>query len=645
MAVIYPMTPILAQNTIELDAIRVESQAAQGLLGNAEISEEDLEDRNPQTMTDVFDGQTAVTASGGAPIAQKVFVHGVEESMLNVTIDGARQNKSAFHHTGNVLIDPTLLKQVEVTSGLAPADSGPGALAGSIAYETKDARDLLEPGKTFGGSATLGYADNGDTFRRSLTLFGAQGGFEYLLSGTRSNGDNYEDGAGSVLLGTGADLDNLVAKFAYTTDTGKRLEFSADHTKDAGPRAGQTRDGVNFYIRPDFADVGGDVVEVYAESIRRSYTFTYTDEAPDGIWAPTVQLTYNEQELDGDQVTKGLNTSLSGTIKNDFMLGSGVLTAGLDFFRDTAEATGAVTAGTDSKETLENIGVFAQMRQDIGSRVSLSYGLRADLQRFSTPDGQTFKDGGVSVNFAADVVLTDRLTLNIGAASVWGGYELSEASLINSSSGASVLAPWAYSNIRSSRANNARIGLRYDTGPWSASAALFYTEIKDAPYLFTPDRTDSSTGTSYPTITTKGVDASVRYSSGAGYIQANYTYADVQLDGAQIGSTSYYWGRPMGHLFGLTAAFEVTPGLTLGGTAEIALDNNDGAVALPGYEVVNLFASYKPRQFDNLELRLDVRNVFDETYSKRSADGIDFSRVTPLTEPGRTIAVSLTTRF
>ena len=157
---------------IKLDAIGVEAAAAQKLLGNADITEEEMEARNPTSLKDVFKAESGVQVTGGAAIAQKVVVQGIEETLLSVTIDGARQNKSAFHHTGNILIDPALLKRVEISAGLAPADAGPGAVAGAIAYETKDARDLLEDGETWGGIASVSAFSNGPEMRAGLTLFG-----------------------------------------------------------------------------------------------------------------------------------------------------------------------------------------------------------------------------------------------------------------------------------------------------------------------------------------------------------------------------------------------------------------------------------------------------------------------------------------
>ncbi|TIP52051.1 MAG: TonB-dependent receptor, partial [Mesorhizobium sp.] len=80
------------------------------------------------------------------PSTQKIYVNGVDENNLAVTVDGSRQNNKVFHHNGTYLLDPALLKAASVQAGVAPADAGPGALAGSLGFETKDAVDLLEPG-------------------------------------------------------------------------------------------------------------------------------------------------------------------------------------------------------------------------------------------------------------------------------------------------------------------------------------------------------------------------------------------------------------------------------------------------------------------------------------------------------------------
>ncbi len=621
----------------DLGTIRIETAGAQSVLGNDEITEAEIEERNAATVADVFAGESAITASGGAPIGQKVFVNGIEESLLSVTIDGARQNKSAFHHTGNVLLDPALLKSVEISAGLAPADEGPNALAGSIAYTTKDARDLLEDGDTFGGRYSITAGTNGMGFRNTLTIFGQQGGFEYLLSGTNATGKDYEDGSGVSVLGTEADLTDYIAKFAFTGAGGERIAFSASQTTDAGQRSGQPGPGGIFFIRPDFfGTTSGPNVLTPGLSKRTSYTLTYTDEHPDGWLNPTVQLSYNEQEIDASGVA-GVNKSFSGVAKNEFQLSNGTVTAGLDFFdeRATGEGRGPGPFGSSGREDHSNIGIFAQVRQDLTDRISLSYGARYDWQKFTGADGSEFSDSGASANGSVDVVLNDNWTLNAGASSSYGGYELGEAALINFGS------PWNYAGFATSRAEALRLGVRYTGGAWSAKAAVFDTKVHDINDVLP---SEGNRGASSD-LRSKGFDGSLTYTGNQGFATLNYTYADVEIDGATAGSTAYYLGRPLGHIFGLEMGYDVTPEWRVGATAQIALKNEDTATVLPGYEVVNLYAEYQPTRMENLNLRVDVRNIFDATFSRRSSDGIDSGRIIPLTDPGRTISVTASLKF
>ncbi|MBB94138.1 MAG: TonB-dependent receptor [Rhodobacteraceae bacterium] len=624
-----------AQNSEEDDAaylgeIRIGEAAAQDTLGNKTISEDEIEERNPSTLREVFDGESSVTTSGGAAISTKVFVNGIEESLLSVTIDGARQNKSAFHHTGNVLLDPAMLKQVEISAGLAPADAGPGAAAGSIAYTTKDASDLLEPGDSFGGRISLTGGDNGYGFRGNLSLFGQAQGFDYLLSGTYQHGDDYQDGSGNTVPGTAADIQDYLAKFSYTAANGGKLTFSASQTEDTGPRAAQPGPGGLLFIRPDFAGVDGtDSVIIDGLSRRTSFSLTYTDETPDGWWDPFIQLAYNEQEIDAGGVY-GVNKSLSGVVRNEFYIGNGTLTAGIDFFDDSAEGEGDAPLNSTGKETLQGIGLFAQARQNLGQRFSVSYGARYDFQKFEGADGTEFEDGGFSFNGSVDYMLSDIWTINAGLSHGWGGYELGEAALVNFGT------PWDYTGFTSSTSKSARLGLRFDTGVWQGSAALFYTEVDDLSAVLPSSGARGATAD----ITSQGVDASLAYLWSSGFARVNYTYADVDINGDPASTTAYYLGRPLGSIFALEAGWDIDDQWRVGGTAEIALENSDAAVDLPGYQVLNVYASYVPRRFDNLELRLDVRNLFDETYSSRASDGLDSSRVIPLTEPGRTITLT-----
>lgn len=623
-----------------LGEIRIDSAPAQTLLGNQEITSEDIERRNPATMRDVFNGETSVTGSGGASIAQKVYVNGIEDSLLSVTIDGARQNKSAFHHAGNVLIDPGLLEAVNVTSGLAPADAGPGGLGGSIAYKTKDVADLLEEGDNFGGYLRLGGGTNGYGMRGNLVVYGREGGFEYLLSGTRHDGSDYKDGDGVTVEGTEPKISDYMAKIAYTTQNGHRFAFSASQTEDKGQRAAQRGPGGLLFARPDFAGLTtGPNTLIEAPSKRTSYAFTYTNLNTTEWFDPTIQFAYNKQEMDVGGVS-GENISFSGTASNVFSLANGTVTAGLDFFNDTAEGWTAAPFNFTGKEKLQNIGIFAQARQDLGSRVSVSYGARYDWQEFTGADGSVFKDAGFSANGTVDVVLTNTLTLNAGVASTWGGYELGEAALIN------FFTPWNYNGFTASRSNSGRIGLRFDNGTWTARGAIFRTDIDDIAAVLPRGGNRGAT----TDVTSQGFDGSLGYLWDSGFVRLNYTYADVQSSGAPIGSTAYYLGSPVGHQFAVETAWQPSLDWLVGGTFRYAPEftdvNTATSTTLDSYSVLDVYAEYVPPNMDNVTLRLDVRNLFDETYVARGADGAgSIGRPIPLNEPGRTITLFATVRF
>lgn len=60
-----------------------------GATTNSEITPEELKNYQANDLEDIFRYTPSVTVGGSLGIAQKIFVRGMEDSMVNVTVDGA----------------------------------------------------------------------------------------------------------------------------------------------------------------------------------------------------------------------------------------------------------------------------------------------------------------------------------------------------------------------------------------------------------------------------------------------------------------------------------------------------------------------------------------------------------------------------
>ena len=626
-----------AAKPVVLDMITVAAKSATP--GEVEVTPEDLERRAPSDLQGVFAGETAITVGNAIAPVQKIYLHGIEDSQLSLTIDGVRQPHGTFHHAGNILLDPGMLKAVEIRPGVAAADDGPQAAAGTIKFETKDARDLLAPNQAFGGFGGLRWDSNGNTFRETLSLYGQAQGFEALVYGTNIHGSDYDDGDGDEIAGTAAELYDILGKAAWTGSGGYRLEASADYTRDDGDRQ----------LRANFGGIVGAPTLLMGYQLERTTALIgLKDEQPEGWFAPDIQLSYNKASVDvtddfGSTALSGFLPrfgeieTFQGKFANDFEVPIGVVTAGVDFQLD--EATGGEN-GLRFTEESQQTGLFAQARIEPMDRLFLSFGGRADYQWFEGIEGSDFDDGGLSGNIAVDYAATDWLTLNAGYSHIWGGFRLGEAAIYNAFG-----VQWTYDGFEPSKADNFRVGFDVAHAGFFGSAGLFHTKINDAQNLQSSNRGDSAD------VRTQGVDASVGYRSDRLFARASYTFADVKIDGENSGTTIDYLAQQVGHLFALEASYMVLDGLTVGGAARIALEDDgpEGLPAargttheeLPGYEVVDVYLDYAPPEVPGLSLRAGVNNLFDEAYQERTSNGAGQGQlIVPLNEPGRSFFVA-----
>lgn len=631
-----------ADGSTALDPISVFGDATG--VGEIVISQKDLEQRNPANIADVFRGEPGIAVGSSLPMSQKVYVHGIEENNLAVTMDGGRQNNKVFHHNATNLIDPSLLKAVRVDAGIAPADAGPGALGGAIAYETKDARDLLD-GDGYGGFVSSNYNFNGKTFQTGISAYGMQEGLEFLGYFNFAKGDEFKSGNGSIVEGTRTDLLSGLGKVAYEFESGDRFEISHERVYDDAPRPFRANTGFITGRPPWEPRVRDYTLD------RQNTVFSYTDSTPEGWWDPTVVLAYSSTRLEIPIFPRpvppstvsvpypgaGETGSFNGKFENKFSFDIGSITAGVDFYNDKAELEDPFDAST---ERARNVGIYAQARLEPWERTRLSFGVRGDQQWFTGTTNEKWDNAGFSGNVSGEYdLIEDLLTAKLGYSHVWAGVPLAENFIMNPR--------WNYGDgPEPSTADNYAFGLVAKHDGFTLEGSLFRTDIDDA-------RTAKyavAKAIENHDVRSKGFEVGAGYDWGDGYFKVKYANVDVSIDGKPADSdTGIYLAAPAGQFITLVAAHSfIDWGVTVGGDVEIALDYDDvpvGSPTLEGYKVFNTFVEYQPPSHSNLTLRAEIKNVFDETYSARATYGQEFGTVTPLYEPGRSFILSAKATF
>ena len=235
-----------------------------GALTDLELNREEIELIQANDLVDLFRSTPSVAVGGSIGIAQKIYVRGLEDSMLNVTVDGAPQRGTLFHHIGRVSLEPELLQSVDVQTGAGEATSGFGAIGGAIRFRTVDPVNLLVDDRQFGGMARLGWFSN-DGSKYSLTGYGRLfGDVGVLASYVLVDRNNFEDGDGNEIPASGARQEMLFLKAGGELGGGHRLTLSYE----------QRDEEASFAQRPNWPVVAGNAV-FPGEARRRTFTGNY----------------------------------------------------------------------------------------------------------------------------------------------------------------------------------------------------------------------------------------------------------------------------------------------------------------------------------------------------------------------------------
>ena len=317
------------------------------------VDADTIEQDRPDNLADILESIPGVDISGDAAHAQQPALRGLPESQTIIKVDGARENyvQKAGDAQSTILVDPDLLKEVEVVRGPASVMHGAGGIGGVISLTTKDAADLLKPGRNVGAMVKGGVSTAGDETHGTAAAFGRYGNLDILATGTlRDLGDveTSTEEEGKETVKRDGKIKNAMVKATYTpTDAhtfslnATRFDQDTTYKKDASRyQAEQDKLIGTWRLTPDSPLVDAKVTALWSKR----------DETVENNI--TDKLEFTSMGIDAQNIM-AFNTGISVSHR---------LVFGADAYRDeyTPKAGDPMMAYTNPPGHGEDAGAFIQ---------------------------------------------------------------------------------------------------------------------------------------------------------------------------------------------------------------------------------------------------------------------------------------------
>ena len=623
----------------------VEKISVVGAATNLSITAEDIEQYQASDLADIFRYSPSISVGGSVGVAQKIYIRGLEDAFLNVTVDGAQQTSTLFHHIGRVTIDPDLLQQIDVQAGAGEATSGPGAIGGSIRFKTKDAQDMLKPEEQFGGRVKANYFSN-DATRYSGSLYGklsdSWGVLGYYSAIDR---DNMEDGNGDEIYGTAADQDMAFLKISGDISENQFLSLSVEQRDEEGA----------FSARPNWAVQEGDALYA-SEAERDTYVANYrfAHSASVNIEATAYQT---DSSFRGGRFDWLAEIDTFGfDLRNTSETGLHKLVYGVDYRNDEV-TSGPAQGAVENAEEGSVLGIYVQGYSDITPQLLLSYGVRYDDYDFEqnilldeyygepvTDVAASIDDSELSFNVGLAYELNQHWTLGLGFAQAARGKQIGDG--------------FTEASIEDS-ANNL-----------NAKLSVYRSSLDDVIF---EGYEGNGVFNNIGTLDTSGIEFDVAYRWNEVDLFLGFSTADTELKPrddlynvsySSIDINGYEFvglGNSRGDTWVAGADYDISPdvsvGLSVAKVDSIDIDTLHQAVDLawtdslyrlnkPSYTTVDIYVKWHVT--NNLMLNLAVSNLFNKLYIDHSSVGDYrevFATVIGPYEAGRDIRLSVSYDF
>ncbi|WP_136438115.1 TonB-dependent hemoglobin/transferrin/lactoferrin family receptor [Haemophilus influenzae] len=294
------------------------------LPGRSVLKQKNIEQQQADNAANLINILPGVNMAGGfRPGGQTLNINGMGDAEdVRVQLDGATKSFEKYQQ-GSIFIEPELLRKVTVDKGNYSPQYGNGGFAGTVKFETKDARDFLKENQKIGGLLKYGNNSNNNqkTYSTALVLQNEQKNIDLLLFGSVRNAGDYKRPDNSKILFSKNNQKTGLIKVNWQITPEHLLTLSSVYGIHKGwePWAAK-RDVTSRPTEKEIKDYGIDVAWkrklVYRDQKDESYSLKYRYLPENNKWINlSVQLSYSKTEQNDTRHEK-VTSSFLGTLGN-----------------------------------------------------------------------------------------------------------------------------------------------------------------------------------------------------------------------------------------------------------------------------------------------------------------------------------------
>lgn len=580
---------------------------------------------------------------------QTVTIRGFDSEAIITLMDGRRQNYEAAHD-GRFYFDPILMKRVEIVKGASSSIYGGGGVGGVVAFETKDASDLLEPGENLGFTTGVSVRSANGEIAPSTIVYGRSGNFDALGSlALRSSGDirdgdgedlQTEDNVMSMLLKAGytfADWNTIKVQYQGLNNRGQEPNNGAGAISSSNPIVDKDVRDHQFGVKYEYSNPGNDLLNL---KVHTYYNNTETEEEDiSGSNLGRVQI----------RALQTLGLTIDNQSRFDISDShSQTLSYGLEIYRDVQDGSSTATAdgsrpGVPDAEDI-NWGIYLQ--DEIAFETSVGKFLiipaaRFDQYRSEDDAGNSQNESAVSPKLALSYKPNDNFMVFGSLAQAFRAPNMTELypSGQHFPGGGPIpnnffvpnpdLKPETVTTLEFGAGVNFK-GVIAKEDALKVKGAWHYSKGKD----FITQEVDVFGGTTensnIDNAALWGVELEGEYRLAPIIFKTGLTYVEAKND-----DTGDYLANSLPLSFTTDISYDLPLASSVIGWRSRFANNNDhlpsGETGTAGYGVHDIYYRYAPIEgdFQNMTLDLAVENIFDKHYTKRFAslpeEGVNFA--------------------